>query len=163
MHKSIMSIAFLFFAGLLLPSTASAGPLACAQAIGGCVGGGTKVAKKIKASRNACAALRDCKKVCRVDKRDAKGDARNDKKSCLNKCDGKKGKAKRQCKSACRKDKRGDFKEARGDKRACVQQCRDDYKTPACKKARRQMIATIVAQGLKCAAQVTAQCATPTP
>lgn len=146
-----------------LPGVASAGPLGCAQAIASCAKGGKKVADRIKTSRNACEALRDCKKVCRVDKRDEKSDARDDKQSCLNTCDKKKGKAKRQCKSSCRKAKRSDFKDARGDKRDCVQTCRDNYKTPACKKARKQMVATIVAQGLKCAGQVTAQCAPVAP
>lgn len=163
MRTLTLSISLVFLASLALPTVASAGPLGCAQAISSCVNGGKKVADKIKKSRAACEALRDCKKVCRVDKRDEKADARGDKKACLNKCDSKKGKKKRQCKRACRKDKRGDFKDARQDKRACVQTCRDNYKTPTCKKARRKMVATIVGQGLKCAAQVTAQCAPAAP
>ena len=142
---------------------AEAGPLACAQAINSCVGGGKKAAEKIKAARSSCEALRDCKKVCREDKRSTKKDAKGDKKSCLAGCDKKSGKAKSQCKSECRQDKRGDVREARGDKRDCVQECRDKYKTQACKKARSQMALTLTAQGLKCAAQVTAQCVPPTP
>ena len=142
---------------------AQAGPLGCANAIATCVGGGKKVADKIKASRDACEALRDCKNVCKDDKRDAKRDAKNDKKSCLKTCDSLKGKKKRQCKSACRQDKRSDKRDARRDKRSCVQTCRDNYKTKSCKKARFSMATTIAAQGLKCASKVTAQCGPTAP
>ncbi len=147
-------------AGLMTvaPTAAEAGPLGCAQAIAGCVGGGKKVADKIKTSRNACEALRDCKKVCRVDKREAKADNRDEKKDCIDSCKNKKGKAKRNCKQSCRQDKRADNKEARGEKRDCVADCKAQYKTPQCKDARKKMVAAIVGQGLKCAAQVAIQC-----
>lgn len=146
-----------------IPTVSYAGPLGCAQAINGCVGGGKKVAEKIKAARSACEALRDCKTVCKDDKRDAKRDAKDDRSSCLKGCDKKSGKAKRSCKSSCKKEKRSDVREARGDKRDCVQECRDKYKTKACKKARTQMSLAIAGQSLKCAAKVTAQCVPPSP
>ena len=148
---------------LFMPMIAQAGPLGCANAIKGCVGGGQKVAEKIKKSRQACEALRDCKKVCKENKKDTKRQAKNDKKSCTNSCKSLKGKKKRECKRNCRKDKRSTKKNARKDKRSCVQVCRDNYKTKSCKKARFSMATTIAAQGLKCAAQVTAQCGPTAP
>lgn len=144
-------------------SEAEAGPVGCAQAIGSCVGGGVKVAKLIKASREACEALRDCKKVCRNDKSSVRRNARNDKKSCISSCNQKSGKAKRQCKKQCRAEKKSSFKIGNSDKRSCVQTCRDNYKTKACKKARKKMSLAIAGQGLKCAVQVTAQCAPIVP
>lgn len=165
--KKIRSLLLCTFTVVLMSGltlqVAEAGPLACAQAINSCVGGGKKAADKIKEARSACEALRDCKQVCREDKRSTKQDAKGDKNSCLAGCDKKSGKAQQECKSECRQDKRDDVRDARDDKRDCVQECRDKYKTQACKKARTQMALTIAAQGLKCAAQVTAQCAPPTP
>ena len=161
--KMVGCILVFFLFSYLASSTAIAGPLGCADAIASCVGGGQKVAVSIKESRGECAALRDCKKVCRSHKKDAKLDAKSQKKSCLKTCEGLKGKAKISCKKGCRKTKRTDKKEARVTKRDCVQTCRDDYKTPQCKKARSQMIKAITLQGLKCATKVSAQCGLTAP
>ena len=154
-------------AALMVPamsSVAEAGPLACAKAIAGCGKGVGKSGKQIKATRAACAALRDCKKVCRVDKRETKHDNKDDKKVCVSRCDKKKkGKAKRACKQSCRQDKRGDNQDARQDKQACVTQCRADYKTPACKKARADLVKTLTVEGLKCSAAVAVACPTAVP
>ena len=160
-HLNIILCTFLFVS--FFSSSAFAGPLGCADAVASCVGGGKKVADSIKKSRGKCAALRDCKKVCRSDKREAKSEAKSDKKSCLKACDRLKGKTKRSCKNDCRKTKRSDKKDARVTKRDCVQTCRDDYKTPQCKKARTQMIKAITVQGLKCATKVSAQCGLTAP
>jgi hypothetical protein len=160
-----LAAAPLALAGLVLlaPAPAEAGPVACIKAIAGCGKGTVKTIKAVKASRAACEALRDCKKVCRVDKRATKKDNKGDKKACISSCDRKKGKAKRQCKKSCRKVKRGGNQEARGVKRGCMDSCRAQYKTKACKKARRKLVATIAGEGLKCAATVAAGCATATP
>ena len=163
LQNTLQALLLLVAVALVAPLSANAGPLGCAKAIADCVGGGKKVADKIKASRQACEALRDCKKVCRVDKKDAKKDAKQDKKSCIKSCDSLKGKKKRQCKRDCKKTKRGAKSDARKDKRGCMQTCRDNYKTKACKKARSSMALTIAGQGLKCAAKVTAQCGPTAP
>lgn len=161
--KTIMCVFVFFVCFSFIVSPALAGPLGCADAITSCVGGGKKVSASIKNSRGKCAALRDCKKVCRSDKKEAKSEAQSDKKSCLKTCDRLKGKAKSKCKKDCRKTKRSDKKEARVHKRDCVHTCRDNYKTPQCKKARSQMIKSITLQGLKCAAKVSAQCGLTAP
>lgn len=153
----------LTFSLICFPSSVQAGPLGCANAIQGCVGGGKKVAEKIKNSRQACEALRDCKNVCKDDKRDAIQETSGDHKACLNSCDSLGGKKKRQCESECRQEKRSEKKDAHQEKRSCVDICRDNYKTKSCKEARFSMATTIAAQGLKCAAQVSAQCGPSAP
>ena len=160
-----LAVAPLALTGLVLlaPAPAEAGPVACIKAIAGCGKGTAKSIKAIKESRAACKALRDCKQVCRVDKREAKDDNKDDKQACISGCDSKKGKAKRECKQSCRQDKRGANQDARGEKRDCMDSCREQYKTDTCKKARRKLVATITGEGLKCAAAVTAGCATATP
>ena len=73
---------------------------------------------EIKNARNACAELRGCKQAAKAQK-----------KECKNGCKGLKGKEKRACKKRCRQAKR-----------AAKKSCREAYKTPACQKARRQVI-----------------------
>lgn len=158
-----ISLATAMVFAIFLPATASAGPIACAKAIATCGKGGVKSAKQIKATRSACEALRDCKVVCRVDKRAEKRDNRGDKRRCITGCNSKRGKAKKQCKRSCRSTKRSGNQGARTDKRQCVRQCRADYKTPACKGARTKLMATLALEGLKCAASVAAACPTAIP
>jgi hypothetical protein len=108
----------------------------CGDAIKKC-GTQLNLVKNIKASRNACKALRVCKKKCRKDKRSTKKASRATKKDCKKACKGKKGKAKRKCKKACRKTHRATKKDARGDKKGCKKACQATHKTPACKSARK--------------------------
>jgi hypothetical protein len=161
--KNITLSVCILMSSMMLSSVAFAGPLGCANAINSCIGGGKKVADSIKDSRGNCEALRDCKKVCRSDKKEAKSEAKSNKKSCVKTCDNLKGKEKRSCKKSCKKTKRSSKRDARSTKRDCVQTCRDDYKTPQCTKARRQMIKMITLEGLKCGAKVSAQCGATAP
>lgn len=95
---------------------------ACLTALKGCKEAGLGLAWT--KTREACAELRTCKQDCR------KGDIKDDKNACLDTCKSLKGKPERDCKQACRKD-------ARAEKRDCKDVCRDQFKTPACKDARK--------------------------
>lgn len=143
--------------------TAHAGPASCALAIKGCASGGKDVAGAIKKSRTACAALRDCKKVCKSTHKSNKKSAKSTKKNCKKACKGKKGKAKRACKKSCRKSKKSTKKESKGVKKSCIKSCRAQYKTPACKDARKKLAKTLTTKGVGCALKVSSACAAPVP
>ncbi len=143
--------------------SALAGPVSCGLAIKGCVEGGKAVSDSIKKTRSECKGLRDCKKVCRLTKKDSKAIAKAEKKHCKKKCKSKKGKTKRKCKTACRKDKKFAVKEANKIKRACTKKCKAEYLTPQCHTARMKMIKKITAKGLGCAVKVSGACAAPAP
>ena len=144
--------------------SAYAGPTPCAAVAAKCGGkAAVKLTPKILAAKTACNELNDCKTVCKQDKRKAKSSNRTSKKECLKSCDGKSGKAKRSCRSQCKKEKRSSNQAARGEKRDCVKACRDQWKTPECKQARTALALTATAEGLKCAPQLAAACAAPTP
>lgn len=110
----------------------------CAEALRGCKDAG--VGDAWKDARQACSALRKCKKECRQDKRAEKKEIRADKRDCVKACKDKKGKAKRDCKKECRQEAREEKKEARGAKRDCTRACRAEFKTPDCKKARMGLV-----------------------
>ena len=153
------------FLGVLCFTTQSswAGPASCAMAIKGCVGGGKDVAAAIKKSRAECKGLRDCKKVCRIDKKRAKQVTKATKKECTKICKKKKGKAKRKCTKKCRKDKKVETRVTNQIKKACTKSCKSDYLTPQCKSARTRMISKITVKGLSCALKVSGACAAPAP
>ena len=94
-------------------------------------------------ARQACAALRNCKKQCRGAKKTARKANRAKKKDCKRACKGKKGKAKRQCKKACRKSAKSGRKGARQAKKGCVRTCRAKFKTDECKAARKAVLGNI--------------------
>ena len=147
----------------LFAGTAHAGPASCALAINNCVGGGKAVAGAIKASRSACQALRDCKKVCKSDHKDNKKAAKSNKKNCRSQCKSKKGKSKRSCMKNCRKTKKSAVKSSKGVKKGCLKSCRAQYKTPDCKKARAKLAKTLTAKGIGCALKVSSACVAPVP
>lgn len=153
----------LVFAIGLFASSAHAGPASCALAINNCVGGGKAVAAAIKVSRNACQALRDCKKVCKSDHKDNTKTAKSSKKNCKSKCRSKKGKSKRSCVKSCRKSKKSTVKSSKGVKKGCLKSCRAQYKTPDCKKARAKLAKTLTAKGIGCALKVSSACVAPVP
>ena len=140
-----------------------AGPASCALAIKGCVGGGKDVAVSIKKSRAACKGLRDCKKVCKIGKKEAKQIAKAEKKHCKKKCKGKKGKSKRTCKKKCRKDKRFATKTAKKINSKCKKKCKAEYLTNQCRSARKSMIKKLTVKGVGCALKVSGACAAPAP
>ena len=119
----------------LFAGTAHAGPASCALAINNCVGGGKAVAGAIKASRSACQALRDCKKVCKSDHKDNKKAAKSNKKNCRSQCKSKKGKSKRSCMKNCRKTKKSAVKSSKGVKKGCLKSCRAQYKNTGLQKS----------------------------
>lgn len=93
-----------------------------------------KIGEAWKATRTACAALRTCKKDCREGKHDAKAEVRDEFKVCMDGCKGDKA-----CEKACKKDKKAAKKDARAEKRDCNSDCRDEFKTPECKAARKEL------------------------
>lgn len=97
-----------------------------------------KVGGAWKTMRSGCAALRNCKKSCRQDKRSGKKEIRQDKRDCKKECDSKKGKAKRECNKACRQDARGAKQDNRQETRNCKSDCRNEYKDAGCKNARKE-------------------------
>jgi hypothetical protein len=127
--------------------------LACASSA---VGAGTAVASTIK----ECKALRECKKVCREEKRDCKKEARGNKKDCKDDCRDRYGKGKdyRDCVDNCRDEKKDDKGECKADKTDCKDDCRLEYKSPQCKAARTAIIGAGLATVTSCATAV--QCIT---
>ena len=155
-------VAIALFVGLSF-NYAHAGPASCALAIKNCASSGKAVAGAIKASRSACEALRDCKKVCKVDHKTNKKTAKADKKSCKKTCKGKKGKSKRACKKSCSKTKKTVKKASKVEKKGCIKSCRAQYKTPQCKSARLKLAKTLAVKGVGCAVKVSSACAAPVP
>ena len=155
----------LALAWILAPARADAGPASCAKALLGCGEGTVASAQAIKKSRATCEALRDCKEVCREDAREDRGEARDTVKVCKDACGegGKKGAEKRACEDRCQDQKKAEKKEVRGLRAGCMDTCRDQYKTPACVAARREMALTLTKEGLSCAAAVSAACPAPAP
>ena len=107
------------------------------------VSDGNIIGKAHRKARSACANLRKCKSQCRGAKRGARQANRAKKRDCKAECRGKKGKAKRECKRACRKAAKPGKKSANQAKRGCMKDCRAKHKTPACKSARKAVVASV--------------------
>ena len=92
---------------------------------------------KYKAMRSACAGFRECKRTCRKDRKNCKGDARADKAQCLAGCsrlaDNRERKA---CKKECRGGKKAAKNSCKKNSRSCADQCRSSLLSQECKSAR---------------------------
>ena len=120
---------------------------ACQAAIKSCA----IAAKDLKLSAPACKPLRQCKQVCRSEKKVCKTNCRDLKKECKATCKSKysKGKDFRECKKGCRHLKKSCKKDCKTVKKGCKQKCRLNFKTPACladrKAIRNSVLKTIPA------------------
>lgn len=101
----------------------------------------TDAAKEVKLFPPQCAPLRDCKRVCRGERRECKQECRNVKRDCKAECRAKYGRGKdyRQCKRSCRSVKRECRNNCRVVKTDCKNECRVTYKTPSCLQARQDI------------------------
>lgn len=134
--KKLLLTSFAAAALLASPAmegTAEAGAAACAKGIKDCVGAGAAINAKANAAKEACLALKDCKKQCRNTKGIEKLACRSS----------QSGGEMKHCK-----------KNLRANKKNCVATCKDQYKSVECVNARRQTVGAI-AKGLgKCASGI---------
>jgi len=93
---------------------------------------------KYNAMRSACSEYRECKRACRKQKQDCKGDMKADKGQCLASCKSIGDKRERKaCKKACQSTKKVTKNDCKKVKRSCKEQCRASLLTSECKAARK--------------------------
>lgn len=124
--------------GVLLSLPAGVARAECAAAaLPICLKQTSKAAPGLSNQIGQCAALRQCKNVCRDEKRDCRQDARADKKACLDHCRARGfSLGGNRCKGACRQLAKKRKEACRHTKRVCKTQCRGNFRTPECRNAR---------------------------
>lgn len=126
---------------------------ACKTALKACKSAVTAFVPVLTAQWAACKAVRECKKKCRIVKKDCKKEARSTKKQCKDQCKDRFGSGKkfRECKRDCKDDKREAKQECKSEKRECAKICRGSYLSPECLAARTLTLTTGGLGAISCA------------
>ncbi len=87
------------------------------------------------AMRKECKEFRECKQDCVADKKDCKGDAREELRECKAKCKTKPQGQRSECRKACRREMKSDKRECAEAKRKCHKTCKGKQRKE-CKEAK---------------------------
>ncbi|HHJ20973.1 MAG TPA: hypothetical protein ENJ84_14280 [Gammaproteobacteria bacterium] len=156
-------IVILFLLSSGYSTVVSAGPLSCAASGVACAGALKKSSPGLAGKIGACKALRNCKTLCKAEKKECRQGSKAAKKACIDDCQssGIHGKDLKHCKKECKAGKRLSKKACRSDKKSCKNDCRGNFKTPACQSARAAATGSIAASIAACATVVS--CIAPAP